>query len=354
MKNILIVVPSFKILGGVANHYMGLNPHWSKNIRYSFYGKRPHIKAIFCLIPDLISYLLKLIFLPIDIVIINPSLRSYQLKRDGIYAELALMFNKKLVTFIHGWDNNEFNRIKANPSAFQRTYGKSIFIYTLCSDFKNSLSKLNLKCPILLTTTKVADNLIRDFDIKKRKSEIKEILFLARIEKEKGIFIAIDTFKILKEQYPYLKLSICGTGSALEDAKIYAKDVDDIIFFGNVSGENLKTRFEKADVYILPTTHGEGMATSVLESMAFGLPIISRPVGGVKDFFVNGEMGYLTESLNPSDYAILIKNLIENPSLINKINHINHNYATTHFLASAVTKKFEQDIETYFNSDRHE
>ncbi len=353
MKTILIVVPSFKILGGVSNHYMGLNPHWKNNIHYSFYGKRQHIRAIFCLIPDLIAYLLKLIFLPIDIVIVNPSLRSYQLKRDGIYATLALMFKKKLITFIHGWDNNEFNRIKANPSLFQKTYGRSIFIYTLCSDFKNSLSELNLKCPILLTTTKVADNLISDYDIKKRKSEIKEILFLARIEKEKGIFIAIDTFKILKEQYPYLKLSICGTGSALEDAKIYANGVDDITFFGNVSGVNLKKRFEEADVYILPT-YGEGMATSILESMAFGLPIISRPVGGIKDFFVNGEMGYLTESINPSDYAVLIKNLIENPSLINKINHINYNYATTHFLASSVTKRFENDIETYFNSSRHE
>lgn len=348
---ILIVVPSFKILGGVANHYMGLASFWKSNVKYCTYGKRPKIPAIFCLLPDLLIYIFKLIFCKIDVVIVNPSLRKYQLRRDAIYLILARIFRKKVVSFIHGWDYSIAEQISKEPYWFKRTYGKSLFIYVLCSDFKKTLDELNMSAPVILTTTKVADSLVASIN-NKRNGTIKQILFLARVEKNKGIIITLETFALLKQNNPHLKLSVCGTGTALEEAKTYTKQLsltDDVIFHGNVSGEKLITQFKTSDIYILPTTHGEGMATSVLEAMAFGLPIISRPVGGVKDFFINGEMGYLLESLNPIDYTNAIQSLIDNPPLTSKISQTNETFAKNHFLASKVTEKFENDITTFLN-----
>lgn len=344
---ILIVVPSFKILGGVANHYMGLNPYWKYKVQYCTYGKRPKIPAIFCLLPDLLIYIFKLIFYKIDIVIVNPSLRKYQLRRDTIYLILARLFRKKVVTFIHGWDYSLAEQITKKPYWFKHTYGKSMFIYVLCSDFKKTLENLNISAPVVLTTTKVADNLITH-NHKEHTGQIKQILFLARIIRTKGIFTTLDTFSILKKNNPHLKLSICGTGSALEEAKKYAKQLNlaDVTFHGNVSGDKLIEQFKTSDLYILPS-HEEGMATSVLEAMAFGLPIISRPVGGAKDFFINGEMGYLLESFDPNDYANIIQSLIDNPQLTAKISQNNEAYAKTHFLASKVTEKFEIDINKF-------
>lgn len=81
--------------------------------------------------------------------------------------------------------------------------------------------------------------------------------------------------------------------------------------------------------------------------MAFGLPIISRPVGGVKDFFVNDEMGILTESLNPKVYADIVDEYINNPQKVKHISNINYNFAKQNFYASKVAKKFENDIDLY-------
>lgn len=348
MKKILIIVPSFKILGGVANHYQGLAPHWKNDIEYQFYGKRRNIPAIITLVPDLLVFIYKMMFMKYDAVIINPSLRPYQLKRDGVYHKIAHFFGKKVITFIHGWDNSYAEEISRAPEKFCKIYGNSKFIYVLYSGFKKVLDSLPLNVPVLLTTTKVKNELIEDYDITKRTGEINTILFLARADKAKGLDITIKAFEILKKNNPHLKLNICGTGNALEDAKEYVAQnkISDVIFKGHVSGIAVAKEFKEADIYILPT-HGEGMATSVLEAMAFGLPIISRPVGGVNDFFVESKMGYLLESFSPSDYAEKIQFLINNPSLVSEIAKTNHQYAKEHFLASKVAEKFEKDIDIY-------
>lgn len=119
-----------------------------------------------------------------------------------------------------------------------------------------------------------------------------------------------------------------------------------ISFLGNVSGIEKREQLKSSDLYILPTS-GEGMATSILEAMAFGLVIISRPVGGVKDFFLQEQMGYLIESLEPEDYSKHIEYFINNPDKTLNISRFNHFYACNHFLASQVAQKIEKDIAKY-------
>ncbi|MGD9494243.1 MAG: glycosyltransferase family 4 protein, partial [Bacteroidales bacterium] len=210
---------------------------------------------------------------------------------------------------------------------------------------KEYLKKLNIKAPIHLTTTKVNDQLI-DGVPEKSITVIKSILFLARIEKNKGIFISIDAFQILIKKHPELQFQIVGRGNALNEAKEYvkSKSIPNIMFTGPLSGEELTKEFRNAELYILPTTHGEGMPTSVLEAMAFGLPVITRPVGGLVDFFENDKMGYMIESLNAEEYAEKIEILITNVEKARQISSNNAKYAREHFMASTVAKHLEDKL----------
>ena len=347
IKKILIITPSFSILGGVANHYQGLKPYWKNKVDHVFYGKRKNIPAILTLIPDLFFFVLRIISVNYDVVIINPSLRPYQVKRDGLYLLIASLLGKKVITFIHGW-NNDYAIELRKSKLFRMIYGRSQFIYVLYSEFKKSLENILPNVPILLTTTKVKDDLLKSFDISNRTGKIQTLLFLARTDKQKGLDITIKTFEILKLKYPHLRLNICGTGNALEDAKKYVleKNINDVNFKGHIVGETVAEEFKEGDIYILPSL-GEGMATSILEAMAFGLPIISRPVGGINDFFKNGKMGYLLDSLSPEDYAQQIQYLIDNPIIVQKMASYNNNYAKEHFFASKVAETFETDINNY-------
>ena len=348
---ILIVCPSFKILGGVANHYKGLDPYWSSKIIYSFQGKRMYMPALFTLVPDFVRYVFLLLLKSPDVVIVNPSLRKYQLFRDSLYVIIARLFRLDVVTFVHGWDDDVANEIIAHSCYFNHTFGESIFINVLYSGFRDKLLQAGVKAPVLLSTTKVSNGLLDGFDVNSRTGEVKQLLFLARLELSKGILIVLETFVKLKRKYPYLTLAVCGTGSAWDEAQRYVCDngLVGVVFHGNLSGESLIRQFRESDVYLLPTTHGEGMATSVLEAMAFGLPVITRPVGGVCDFFVNEEMGYLLDSLHSDPYVDAIEELISNPKRVRNISLLNHSYAIRHFLASEVTRHFEDDIRTYLN-----
>lgn len=350
--NLLFVVPDLSNLGGVANHYSGLHDYWTFPVSYEYYGKRKGIPAIICFPFDILKYIFKLMFCQIDIVFVNPSLRRYQLIRDGIYILLAKLFRKKVVTFIHGWDTSLASVLIRKPGLFKYVYNKSSLLFVLSSEFQKQLIRMGITSPIRLTTTKVDDKLLKTFDINHRNGEIRQILFLARIIKTKGIFIALDTFRLLKKEFPWLKLLVCGEGSDRIKAEEYIlqNHLEDVLFTGAVSGNTLINAFKNSDLYILPS-YEEGMATSILEAMAFGLPIVSRPVGGIVDYFIEGEMGYLIPTLNAQDFYEAIRQLIVNPKLTRTISETNHRYALEHFLASTVAKCLETALSEVFHPD---
>ncbi len=129
--------------------------------------------------------------------------------------------------------------------------------------------------------------------------------------------------------------------------------VKDINILGYVSGKTKIEAFQKADIYLFPTYY-EGMPNSVLEAMAYGLPVITRPVGGIKDFFEDGKMGYLSNSLSPKVIASNIERLIVNPNLANKIGKYNHEYAKRHFGSSQVIQRIESICELVLKGKKDE
>ena len=265
--------------------------------------------------------------------------------RDGIYLLLSELFGKKTVCFFHGWRKGCADAIAADPSLFNKVYGKTDLSYVLYSDFEKQLRSWGFEGKVKLNTTKVDDKLLSGFDIATRQSKPSRLLFLARVIREKGIFITLDAFAILKARHPELTLSVVGDGPELPEAKAYAKaqNIPDITFAGEMRGDDIARQYANSDLYILPT-YSEGMATTVLEAMAFGMPVVTRPVGGVVDFFEQGRMGYLVESFEPKDYADRIEEIISNTTLYRTMARTNYEYAREHFYASKVAKRMETDF----------
>lgn len=355
---ILLNTPLTSIPAGVSNHYLGLSPYFSEDVIYNEYIPGHYItqrikltvlatSLRFVLIGfDVVKFLINIVRYKRPHVLLNTSFGHSALKRDAIHLRLAKIFGCKVAVFIHGWNNDYLQRVLSGEERFDPAWQKADAFFVLGKEFKNHLEKLKIYAPIHLTTTKVNDCLIERIPARKNLGKEIQLLFLARIEKSKGIIVAIDTFEILCRKQSGLKMLIVGTGSWLDQAKKYVaqKDLDNVTFTGALYGKEIRRAYLTSDLYILPTTHGEGMPTSVLEAMAFGLPVITRPVGGLIDFFQNGEMGYLIDSLDPSDYANAITRIINDTSLFNSISLNNQVYARDNFLASKVAFNMEASI----------
>ena len=345
---VLINVPSLNILGGVTNHYIGLGPFWSENIKYNVVGKRSMKKGngLYWLPWDIIVFIYKLLTFRPNVVLLNPSLNRNAIIRDFIFLRISTWLRYKTAILIHGfeWDYAQ----KTNWEWLSKNFNRACLIMVLAKAFRNFMEENGVTVPIHLTTTKVDDRLIGDFDINNRDGKVNNILFLARIEKAKGVYITIDAFKILKENYPHMKLTIVGDGTELENVKQYVikNSIPDIRFTGALYGNDLIEEFKNAQLCSFPTFYGEGMPTSVLESMAFGMPIFTRNVGGLPDFFENGRMGYITESLEPKDFAEAVMPYLEHPDHTVEVSKYNHEYAKEHFMASKVAGSLERELKS--------
>lgn len=351
---ILINTPFISSPAGVSNHYLGLKDYFSKNVAYNQYWTVNFIRRnirfkilhkplrLFFMFFDIIKFIFLILVYRRPIILLNPSFGCTALKRDAYFLRVGKFFGCKVAVFIHGWDKTYLEKVFRKEESFSYIWYKADAFFVLANEFKRYLQQLGVLSPIYLTTTKVDDRLFGN-KCKKKIEIVSTILFLARVEKAKGIYTAIDAFEILVKKYPEMILRIVGGGGALEEAKTYIakQQLRNVYFTGPLKGKELQQEFLNADLYILPTTHGEGMPTSVLEAMAFGLPVITRPVGGLVDFFEDDKMGYLIESLNPKDYAEKIEWLINDIDKANSISYYNIQYAKNHFAASKVAQQLE-------------
>lgn len=348
-SNVFIFVPNFKLKGGVSNYYSIAKKYFSNKIFLIPFNSGIEAGVVKPLlnILILIKGLLQILFFRPKIVVVNPSLGITALVRDGIINKWALFVGCKTVIFWRGWDPNK-------ESIFHKEIGK-LFLYNsylkadyhLClnSYVKSFLVKKGVAINKLSLKTTIVENEYLVME-PPRRNKIFKILFLTRIEKYKGIYETLEIFKLFSKNKK-VELDIVGDGSEIENVKeiVATENIKGVNFLGFLSGERKKNAYLNSDCYLFPS-YSEGMPNSVLEAMACGLPVVCTQVGGLKDFFMNGKMGYsLSLPIVVEDFKLALEDIYYNKELQLYMSRYNKNYAKEKFLASKVIK----DLETTFN-----
>lgn len=351
---VLILHPDFKDPGGVAKYYLKLKNKFSITVDHHIIGKRPGEKGRIVKISrffyDYSRFVRALRTNHYDVIHINPSLDFKSIFRDGIFAWLARLHGKKIVVFFHGWGKPvEMIIERYGLWLFKLLFGGANSFIVLAKQFENVLKSWGIKQQIYREVMTIDDSTFAEFDVngplvESQKSAMWRILFLSRVVKEKGIYETISAFSLLKNKYPNLELVVAGDGDELENAKSFVNDhaIPNVSFPGYVNGEDKNRLYKSSHIFCFPTYYGEGLPNTIVESMAFGLPIVTRPVGGIADFFKNGEHGFLTNSQKPKELANLIERLLVDRELYRKISLINYQYAQLNFLASQAALRLEK------------
>ena len=281
-----------------------------------------------------------------DLVLINPSLQINAVIRDALFILIAKARSKKVISFFHGWDPKFEARLTDwIKSIFTKIFFSSDALIVLSSEFKKKIVAWGCNKPIFVESTAIAYNPLPTgklvHNIKKTR-----LLFLSRIEKDKGIYELFDIFKEIKKENSDVELVVAGNGSELGNCRDYinSENIEDVRLLGFVTGSKKEEVFSLSDIFVLPTRHGEGMPISILEAMFYKLPIITMKVGGLKDFFKNGEMGYAFEQYDIRSMQHEIKKLISDKKQIQRIGASNRAFAIKYFCAPSVAKRINDII----------
>lgn len=141
------------------------------------------------------------------------------------------------------------------------------------------------------------------------------LLFLGRVEKEKGIYTLVNAFEKAIKTHPFVNLIIAGTGSCNEDLSqlIKARSLNGIQQLGYVSGHELEKITSEAAAIVIPSEWYENYPYSGLEAMAYGKPLIGSNIGGIPEMIENEASGFLFEPFNSNDLAIKIAQFFDLP-----------------------------------------
>jgi glycosyltransferase involved in cell wall biosynthesis len=362
---VLVFVPHFFKQGGVALFYKSLRPFFGSNFKYFFRGNRSSNNenwAIFNYFIDYIKFLIHLLFHKTDFILINTSLAKSGCSRDAVFIYILKLFNKDFMVFFHGWNKDYEQRIETNKGFNKfplNQFKKASSVVVLAKDFKSKLESWGFEKKIYLGKTVVENNLIEGYVNPTKKflgESIFTFIFLARVEKAKGIIEALQIYRQIQLMNPSKKMQfkIGGEGSFLKPAKDFVamNNIQDVHFLGHVEGLEKRLLLEEGHFLLFPS-YSEGMPLSVLEAMAFGIPCMVTAVGGLKDFFVDKEMGVLLEDLDLIKAVDNVNTIINDQNWLIQISNMNYHFAQKNFLASHVAESLKELIVDVYKKKSH-
>jgi glycosyltransferase involved in cell wall biosynthesis len=261
---------------------------------------------------------------------------------------IAKALGKKTIVFFRGWED-EFERkvrnSRALSSLFRISFGRADEYVVLGEVFRKKLVALGVPQDrrFWVETTIADSSYLGQFDMKKKLRSFERevrLLFISRIIRQKGIYIAMDAAAKCGEMAAHrnVTLYVAGDGEELGNAREYARarQYSNIRFLGQVEGAAKGEVLMDCHVMLFPTFHGEGLPNCVMEGMLYGMPIISRAVGGIPDIVEHGKNGLISDSLDANVYAGYCMKLISDRMLYETMALANHLRAKELFVTESV------------------
>jgi glycosyltransferase involved in cell wall biosynthesis len=256
--------------------------------------------------------------------------------------------------FYHAYKEGCCNRhpkrlLKAyNNVKFETTEGKQNYkaIIVMSEYMENEAIKVGYKKDQLFLNPHFTEP-VSDVDlVDQSNSEKKSIIFIGRLSRTKGVHYFIECGVRLLEKGYKVQLDIVGDGHDADyfKEKIPEKYINDFIFHGWQSRENINRLLNQSYLMIFPSIYPEAFGISGIEAMMRGKPVVGFDVGGVSTWLKDGLTGFAVEVKNVEEMSKKIYELIEDKELYNKISVSNRSFAIKNF---NISKHVNTLVNTY-------
>lgn len=141
-----------------------------------------------------------------------------------------------------------------------------------------------------------------------QKSINHRLLFVGRLEAEKGTAELLHAFSLVSKQFPDSKLIIAGDGSeknALLRLSALLELTEKVTFIGQVNRKRLFKEYAMAQLVIIPSLWPEPFGLVGIEALSTGTPVIASGRGGM-DWLNDGVNGLMIDPDDQTSFGTTI------------------------------------------------
>lgn len=263
-------------------------------------------------------------------------------------------YGTKYIITTHGSDLSYFEQDKRFAGLMRDANREARFI-TACSDFTKKWYTRMFGEALKRKTSTIVGGVNLDH-YKKDPEQIakindmfglhgkKVVLFTGRLTKHKGVAYLIRAAKSINGT-----VLVVGDGPERPnlEAEIKKHKLTNVIMAGYVANKEpyYHAFYERADVYVAPSTWDEPLGLTIIEAMAAHTPVVATKKGGILSIINDKVNGYLIPSRNASAIAENVNMLLENDNLRAEIGARAYATVEEKFSWKKIAKKFERQYE---------
>jgi len=195
--------------------------------------------------------------------------------------------------------------------------------------------------------------------------EKNEILYIGRLEYNKGVFDLTEAVRPLLKKYPWLVVRLIGMDSeAPKHLKKYGKMASEVIrslmpieyhnrviFTSHIPVTQTVQFQQKALFTVMPTRGFESFSYIVVEAMSCGCPVVATDCGGPTEIITNGVDGLLVAPGDSGGLRNAMERLIEDKQLRESIaaqarSVVEHKFSTA-VVVPQIIELYENVISNY-------
>jgi glycosyltransferase involved in cell wall biosynthesis len=165
-------------------------------------------------------------------------------------------------------------------------------------------------------------------------------IYVGRLSEEKGLNVLLQA----KRRVRGFKLVVAGDGELREKLERDFSGDGGVSFMGFVPRERLAQVWRGAAFTVVPSIWYENSPYAILESFAFGKPVIATRIGGMPELVRDGENGFLVEPGNVLELTEKISYLISKPEEVLKMGKLARRTAEEEYSAD---RHYESIINLY-------
>lgn len=175
----------------------------------------------------------------------------------------------------------------------------------------------------------------------------KLIIMAAYFNDNKAPDVLLRAWKSIHKKHPDWHIAMLGNGEVARFSKL-SEDMGlagSVTFTGYITGKQKENYFRKASIYCM-CSYEEGFPMVVLEAWAYGMSLVTTPVGGLPDVLEPGKNALIFPFGDSESLARDLEQLISSEERRREMAGYSRRFVYSHFSMEQVNSQWEKVYET--------